>query len=193
MAARVVVLASGSGTLLQSLLDSAGTGELPAHIAAVGSDVSDALALGRASAAGVPTFVCRPADFPDRPSWDSALLLALRELEPDLIVSAGFMRILGPVVVDAYAGRIINTHPALLPAFPGAHPVRDALAYGVKVTGSTVHVVDHGVDTGPILAQRAVEVLPDDDEASLHERIKVVERELLVATVAKMTTDRRDQ
>ena len=103
------------------------------------------------------------------------------------------MRILGPVVVDAYAGRIINTHPALLPAFPGAHPVRDALAYGVKVTGSTVHVVDHGVDTGPILAQRAVEVLPDDDEASLHERIKVVERELLVATVAKMTTDRRDQ
>lgn len=191
MAARVVVLASGSGTLLQSLLDSVGSGHLAADLVAVGSDVNNAPALDRAAAAGVPTFVCRPADFSDRQSWDSALLAALRELHPDLVVSAGFMRILGPVVVDAFAGRIINTHPALLPSFPGAHPVRDALAYGVKVTGSTVHVVDHGVDTGPILAQRAVEVLPDDDEASLHERIKVVERELLVATVAKLTTDRR--
>lgn len=193
MAARVVVLASGSGTLLQSLLDSAGSGALEVQIVAVGSDVGDAPALARAESAGVPTFVARPADFPDRPAWDRALLDSLRHWHPDLIVSAGFMRILGAIVVDEYAGRIINTHPALLPAFPGAHPVRDALACGVKVTGSTVHVVDHGVDTGPILAQRAVDVRPDDDEASLHERIKVVERELLVATVAQLTTDRRDQ
>ncbi len=193
MAARVVVLASGSGTLLQALIDASAGGELTAEIVAVGTNVDDAFALNRAAAAGIPTFVCRPSDYPDRAAWDAGLLDALRRWSPDLIVSAGFMRILGPVVVDAFAGRVINTHPALLPAFPGAHPVRDALAYGVKVTGSTVHVVDHGVDTGPILAQRAVDVLPDDDEASLHERIKVVERVLLVSTVAKLTTDRRDQ
>ncbi len=193
MAARVVVLASGSGTLLQSILDAAGSGELTATIVAVGTDVPKAQALDRAAASGVPTFVCRPSDFPDRAAWDLALLATLRDWSPDLIVSAGFMRILGSVVVDEFAGRIINTHPALLPAFPGAHPVRDALAYGVKVTGSTVHLVDHGVDTGPILAQRAVDVHPDDDEATLHERIKVVERELLVAAVDHLTTDRRDQ
>lgn len=193
MAARVVVLASGSGTLLQSILDAAGSGELTATIVAVGTDVPDAQALDRALASGVPTFVCRPSDFADRAAWDLALLAILRDWRPDLIVSAGFMRILGSVVVDEFAGRIINTHPALLPSFPGAHPVRDALAYGVKVTGSTVHLVDHGVDTGPILAQRAVDVHPDDDEATLHERIKVVERELLVAAVDHLTTDRRDQ
>lgn len=188
MAARVVVLASGSGTLLQSLLDSVAADGSTASIVAVGTDVPGAAALDRAVACGVPTFVCRPADYPDREAWDSALLATLNEWRPDLIVSAGFMRILGAVVVAEFAGRIINTHPALLPSFPGAHPVRDALAYGVKVTGSTVHLVDDGVDTGPILAQRAVDVRPEDDEESLHERIKVVERELLVTTVAHLTS-----
>lgn len=184
MPARLVLLASGSGTLLQAVLDAAAAGALPCDIVAVGSDVPDAAALDRARAAGTPTFVVRPGDFPDRDRWNAALLDQLAGLAPDWIVCAGFMRILGPGIVDAFPGRIVNTHPALLPAFPGAHGVRDALAYGVKVTGCTVHLIDHGVDTGPILAQRAVEVRPDDDEASLHERIKTVERELLVQTLA---------
>lgn len=186
MSARIVVLASGSGTLLQSVIDAAETGPLPASIVAVGSDVPDAMALTRAEQAGIPVFVERPADHPDRPAWDAALLARLRSFDPDWVVSAGFMRILGPSVVDAFPGRIVNTHPALLPAFAGAHGVRDALRYGVKVTGCTVHIVDHGVDTGPILAQRSVDVLPGDDEASLHERIKEVERTLLVETLARL-------
>ena len=189
MSARLVVLASGSGTLLQSVIDAAATGSLPAEIVAVGSDVPGVMALTRAEQAGIPVFVERPADYPDRPAWDAALLARLLSHDPDWVVSAGFMRILGPSVVDAFPGRIVNTHPALLPAFAGAHGVRDALRYGVKVTGCTVHVVDHGVDTGPILAQRAVEVLPGDDEASLHERIKEVERTLLVETLAQLIGD----
>lgn len=184
MPARLVLLASGSGTLLQSVLDAAGSGDLPCEIAAVGSDVRDAQALDRARRAGAATFVVRPGDFPDRDQWNGALLEQLMSLAPDWIVCAGFMRILGAEIVDAFPGRIVNTHPALLPSFPGAHGVRDALGYGVKVTGCTVHLIDHGVDTGPILAQRAVEIRPDDDEASLHERIKTVERELLVQTLA---------
>lgn len=186
MSTRVVVLASGSGTLLQSLIDAAADGRLAADIVAVGSDVPGIMALTRAEQAGIPVFVERPADHPDRPAWDAALLTRLRDVDPDWVVSAGFMRILGASVVDAFPGRIVNTHPALLPAFAGAHGVRDALRYGVKVTGCTVHIVDHGVDTGPILAQRAVEVLPGDDEASLHERIKEVERTLLVETLAQL-------
>ena len=193
MAARVVVLASGSGTVLQALLDAASSGDLSAAIVAVGTDVEDAPALGRATASGIATFVCRPTDHFDRAAWNTALLQALDSWQPDLIVTAGFMRILGPTIIDAFPGRIINTHPALLPAFPGAHPVRDALAHGVKVTGCTVHVVDHGMDTGPILAQRAVDILEGEDEAALHERIKAVERELLVSTVAQLTSDRRDR
>jgi phosphoribosylglycinamide formyltransferase 1 len=144
------------------------------------------MALVRAEGSGIPTFVEVPADYPDRAAWDSAMTSQVRAFDPDWIVSAGFMRILGPGFVDAYAGRIVNTHPALLPSFPGAHAVRDALAHGVQVTGCTVHLVDHGVDTGPILAQRAVDVRPGDDETTLHERIKQVERPLLVETLARL-------
>jgi len=185
--ARIAVLASGSGTLLQSVIDAIASGDLDAELVAVGSDVVDAMALERAQRAGIPNFVTVPRDFSDRDAWNATLLEHLQACRPDWVVSAGFMRILGPTVVEAFAGRIINTHPALLPSFAGAHGVRDALAYGVKVTGCTVHLVDHGVDTGPILAQQAIEVLPDDDEASLHERIKVIERELLVSTLAGLT------
>lgn len=192
MPARVVVLASGSGTLLQAVIDAVASGELSIELVAVGSDVPDAPALARARDAGIATFVVAPVDFADRSTWNDALADALREWAPDWIVSAGFMRILGPQVVDAFAGRILNTHPALLPSFPGAHGVRDALAYGVKVSGCTVHLVDHGVDTGPILAQEAVPVLPSDDEASLHERIKTVERRLLIRTLATLSGGTRE-
>ena len=187
MAARIVVLASGSGTLLQALIDAARSDALDVDITAVGSDVPGVLALSRAEDAGIPVFVQEPMAYATRDDWNAALTERVASFAPDWVVSAGFMRILGPEFVDTFAGRILNTHPALLPSFPGAHAVRDALAHGVKVTGCTVHLVDHGVDTGPIIAQRAVEVLPDDDEASLHERIKVVERELLVQTLAALT------
>lgn len=182
MPARIVVLASGSGTLLQALLDA--QKQIDVDVVLVVSDVPDATALDRAKAAGVEALCVRPADFADRAAWNRALTAEVIARNPDWVVSAGFMRILGAEFVDAFPQRIINTHPALLPSFPGAHGVRDALAYGVKVTGCTVHLVDHGVDTGPILAQRALEVRPDDDEPALHERIKIVERELLVETLA---------
>jgi len=143
---------------------------------------------GHAEAAGIPHVRVALREHPDRAAWDRALTDAVAAHEPDLVVSAGFMKILGPVFLDRFGGRIVNTHPALLPAFPGAHAVPDALAYGVKVTGSTVHLVDAGVDTGPILAQEPVPVLDDDDEATLHERIKVVERRLLADVVAAVAT-----
>jgi len=130
--------------------------------------------------------VVSPADFPDRAAWDAGLARAVGVFEPGLVVSAGFMRILGAAFLDRFAGRVVNTHPALLPAFPGAHAVRDALAHGVRVTGCTVHVVDAGIDTGPIIAQSAVEIAADDDEERLHERIKVVERALLVDVVGRI-------
>ena len=177
-----MVLASGSGTLLQALLDSSFVGP---SIAGVGSDVADCGALVRARASGVPTFCVSPSSFATRDEWNAALLEELEALSPSLIVSAGFMRLIGPSVLSAFPGQIINTHPALLPAFPGAHGVRDALAYGVTVTGCTVHFVDAGVDTGEIIAQRAVSVLPDDTEASLHERIKTQERSLLVEVLLR--------
>ena len=184
--ARLVVLVSGSGTNLQALLDAADDPHYPAHVAAVGADVADAFGLVRASDAGIPTAVVAPASYADRGAWDIALADAVAAHDPDWVVCAGFMRILGPAFVSRFAGRIVNTHPALLPSFPGAHGVRDALAYGVKVTGCTVHLVDDGVDTGPVLAQAAVSVEPDDDEATLHERIKTVERGLLVETVSAL-------
>lgn len=183
--ARIVVLVSGSGTLLQALLDA----ELPAAVVAVGADRTGIAGLERAERAGVPTFAVRLREHADRAAWDAALTEAVAAHEPDLVVSAGFMKILGPAFLDRFGDRTVNTHPALLPAFPGAHAVADALAHGVKVTGSTVHLVDGGVDTGPVLAQEAVAVLPGDDEAALHERIKVVERRLLVDVVAAMARD----
>ena len=179
----IVVLASGAGTLAQSVLDSAARSNSPYRVAALVSD-RDCEAVARAARAGLPTEVVRPADHPDRPAWDRALTDAVRGFAPDWVVSAGFMRILGESFLGEYAGRVINTHPALLPSFPGAHAVRDALAYGVTVSGCTVHVVDAGVDTGPVIAQRAVDVLPGDTEDTLHERIKVVEREMLVDVLA---------
>ena len=183
MPARVVVLASGSGSTLQALLDA----QDPSYeVVAVGSDRPGATALARAEHAGVETFTVTPADFADRPAWDVALAAEVARREPDLVVLAGFMRILGAPVVERFGGRMVNTHPALLPSFPGAHGVRDALAHGVKVTGCTVHLVDSGVDTGPILDQVAVRVLDGDDEHSLHERIKSHERELLVDVVGRL-------
>ena len=182
--ARVVVLASGTGTLLQALLDA--RGRAPLAVEALVSDRAGAPALERAAAAGVPTSVLAPADAPDRAAWDARLAAALVALEPDLVVCAGFMRVLGPAVLEALGGRIVNTHPSLLPAFPGGRAVRDALEHGVRVTGCTAHLVDAGVDTGPVLAQRAVEVLDGDDEAALHERIKVAERRMLVDVLTLM-------
>jgi phosphoribosylglycinamide formyltransferase-1 len=185
---RVVVLVSGSGTLLQALLDTSSRGPCGWAVSGVVSDRADAYGLCRARAAGVPTAVVEPADFPDRAAWDTGITRAVRAFSPRLVVLAGFMRILGEPFLVEFGGRTVNTHPALLPAFPGAHGVRDALAYGVKVTGSTVIIVDAGVDTGPVVAQRAVPVEDGDDEETLHERIKVVERELLVEVVDRMVT-----
>jgi len=183
---RIVVLISGTGTLLQALLDADTAGLLPGRIVAVGSDQAGAPGLARAAAAQVPTFAVLPADFDDRDSWNRSLTETVAAFEPDWVVTAGFMRLLGSVFLDRFPHRIVNSHPALLPAFAGAHGVRDALDYGVRVTGCTVHLVDAGVDTGPVLAQEAVPVLPGDDEASLHERIKVVERRLLVDVVGRL-------
>ncbi len=183
---RIVVLISGSGTNLQALLDACRDGELTADIVAVGADRTDAAGLHRAATSGVPTFVVPPADFTGRQAWDEALASQIALFEPTWVVSAGFMRILGAAVLSAFPNRIINTHPALLPSFPGAHAVSDALSYGVKVTGCTVHLIDQGVDTGPVLAQRSLRIEPEDDEHTLHERIKEVERELLVEVVDQL-------
>jgi len=181
-----VVLASGTGTLLASLLQKA-DGDYPARVVAVGVD-RDCPAADIAKAANVPVFSARLKDHADRAAWDAAITDAAAAYQPDLIVSAGFMKILGPQFLSHFAGRVINTHPALLPAFPGAHAVADALEYGVKVTGCTVHLVDSGTDTGPVLAQELVPVRDDDDEATLHERIKVVERRLLAEVIADVAT-----
>ncbi|MGQ0465566.1 MAG: phosphoribosylglycinamide formyltransferase [Sporichthyaceae bacterium] len=187
--ARLVVLVSGSGTNLEALLEATGDSAFGARVVAVGADRDDIEGLRRAERRGLPTFVVSPKDYADRADWDAALAKAVADWEPDLVVCAGFMRILGPAFLASFGGRCVNTHPALLPSFPGAHGVRDAMAYGVKVTGLTVHLVDAGVDTGPIIAQAAVPVLDSDDEASLHERIKVEERALLVEVVGRMARD----
>ncbi|NGO81521.1 phosphoribosylglycinamide formyltransferase [Streptomyces sp. YC504] len=183
---RLVVLVSGSGTNLQALLDAAADPAFGAEIVAVGADRDNIAGLERARKAGLPTFVCRVKDFDDRAAWDRELAEATAAHAPDLVVSAGFMKILGKEFLARFGGCTVNTHPALLPSFPGAHGVRDALAYGAKVTGCTVHFVDDGVDTGPIIAQGVVEVLDEDDESALHERIKEVERTLLVEVVGRL-------
>nr|NLI49064.1 phosphoribosylglycinamide formyltransferase [Propionibacterium sp.] len=179
---RLVVLVSGSGTLLQALIDAQAAGTLSAEIVAVGAD-RECAGVQRARAAGLPVFVHPLAKGADRAAWDAALADLIADHDPDLVVSAGFMKLVGPAVLARFGGRLINTHPALLPSFPGAHGVRDALAHGVKVTGCTVFEIDAGVDTGRIIAQEPVRVVPGDTEESLHERIKVVERQLLVDTV----------
>jgi phosphoribosylglycinamide formyltransferase 1 len=184
--ARLVVLASGTGSLLASLLDAA-SGDYPARVVAVGTDRGCA-ALDIAADAGVPSYTVRLGDHPDRDAWDAAITEATAAHQPDLVVSAGFMKILGAQFLGRFPGRVVNTHPALLPAFPGAHAVPESLAYGVRITGCTVHLVDAGMDTGPILAQEPVAVLDGDDEATLHERIKTVERRLLVDVLAALAT-----
>lgn len=190
MAYSVVVLVSGSGTLLQSLLDSCSDPQWAAahdvQVVAVGADREDAYGLERARGAGLATFVEPLRKGDDRAAWDRRLTEAVAAYDPDLVVSAGFMKLVGPAFLERFGGRMINTHPALLPSFPGTHGVRDALAYGVKVTGASVFFVDDGVDTGAIIAQAAVPVLPGDTEETLHERIKVEERRLLIETVADL-------
>jgi phosphoribosylglycinamide formyltransferase 1 len=186
-AGRLVVLVSGSGTNLQALLDASADPSYGARVVAVGADRDGIEGLARAKRSDVPIFVERLKDYPSRESWDLAIARKIADHEPDLVVSAGFMKILGAPTLEAFP--VLNTHPALLPSFPGAHGVRDALAYGVKVTGCTVMLADAGVDTGPILAQETVLVRPDDDESSLHERIKSVERGLLVETVGRMVRE----
>ncbi len=178
----VVVLISGSGSNLRALLQAADNPLYPARIVAVGSDVP-ADGLAHADEFGVPTFVVNPRAFESREAWAEMMLSNINHFKPDLVVLAGFMRILPPNFVRALSPNLINMHPSLLPEFPGAHAVRDALAAGATKTGATIHVVDEGVDTGPRLAQRELEILPDETEAELHERIKVIERELIVQTV----------
>jgi phosphoribosylglycinamide formyltransferase-1 len=186
---RVVVLVSGSGTNLQALLDAAADPSYGAQVVAVGADRDGIEGLARAEGAGVPTFVHRVADFATRAEWDAALTASVTSYDADLVVSAGFMKLLGERFLAAYGGRVLNTHPALSPSFPGMHGPAEALAYGVKVTGCTLFVVDAGVDTGPIVAQTAVPVLEDDTVESLHERIKTQERAILVETVGRIARE----
>ncbi len=184
--ARIVVLVSGSGTLLQALLDAAADPAYGVEIVAVGADRTDTLGEQRGRAAGIPTFVERVGDHPDRAAWDAALTARVAAYEPDLVVSAGFLKLAGPAFLERFGGRYLNSHNALLPSFPGIHGPADALAYGVKITGATLFVVDAGVDTGAIVAQVAVPVADDDTVDSLTERIKSAERPQLVDTVGRM-------
>jgi phosphoribosylglycinamide formyltransferase-1 len=189
MTVRLVVLVSGTGTNLQALISACADDAYGAQVVAVGADRSGIAGLARAERAGMPTFVHRVADHAARADWDQALAKSCAAFEPDLVVSAGFMKLTGATFLARFGGRFINTHPSLLPSFPGMHGVRDALEYGVKVTGCTVFMVDAGVDSGPVIAQAAVPVRAEDDEASLHERIKRAERSLLVDTVGRMARE----
>lgn len=181
-----MVLVSGSGTNLQALIDASTQPDYGVEIVAVGADRTGILALDRAEKHGIETFVRETASYADRAAWDMALAEAVAAHAPDLVVLAGFMKLAGPAFLARFGGRTLNTHPALSPAFPGMHGPRDALAYGVKVTGATLFVVDEGLDTGPIVAQVAVAVLDDDDEETLHERIKTSERTMLVEWVGTL-------
>lgn len=183
------MLVSGAGTNLQALLDACADPAYGAAVVAVGADRDGIEGLSRAERAGVPTFVHRLKDHASREEWDRALTEAVASYEPDVVVLAGFMKLVGATFLDRFAGRVVNTHPALCPSFPGTSGPADALAYGVKVTGATLFVVDAGVDTGPIVAQVAVPVEDGDDVASLHERIKVAERQMLVDAVGRMARE----
>jgi phosphoribosylglycinamide formyltransferase-1 len=185
----IVVLVSGSGTNLQALVDASADPSYGLRIAAVGADRGDIEGLARARRAGIPTFVCRVADFATRADWDDALASQVAAYSPRLVVLAGFMKMTGEAFLRQFGGRTVNTHPALLPSFPGVHGPQDALDYGVKLTGCTLLVVDAGIDTGPIVAQRAVEVHDDDTVEILHERIKTAERQMLVDYVGRMVRD----
>jgi phosphoribosylglycinamide formyltransferase 1 len=182
----LVVLVSGTGSILQALLDACQSEQFGARVVAVGADRDGTGGVAKAETAGIPTFVRRVKDFPDRTSWDQALARDCAGYAPDLVIAAGFLKLVGQEFLSQFGGRMINTHPALLPAFPGLHSVRDALAHGVKVTGCSVILVDSGVDSGPILAQQAVPVLDGDDEETLHERIKEAERTLVADTIGRM-------
>lgn len=183
---RIVVLVSGTGSNLQAVIDAVRAGELDVEIAAVGADREGTYGIERSDEAGIETFVVNFNSFPTRDEWDAALADKVASYRPDVVVSSGFMRIVSPDFIARFGGRYLNTHPALLPAFPGAHGVRDALDYGVKVTGCTVHWADAGVDTGPIIAQEALAVADGEDEDSLHERIKVIERRLLIDVLRRL-------
>ena len=186
---RLLVLVSGSGTNLQALLDACEGASYGADVVAVGADRDGIAGLDRAAKAGVPSFVCRVGDHADRSAWDAELTRRCEEHAPDLVISAGFLKLVGPAFLAAFGGRYLNTHNALLPAFPGIHGPRDALGYGVKLAGATLFFVDDGVDTGPIIAQVAVPVLDDDTEETLTERIKDAERRQLVDCVGRLVRE----
>lgn len=186
---RIVVLVSGSGSNLQAVMDAIADGSLPVTLAAVGADRPGTGGVRRADDAGIPTFEVDFRQYPERSGWNRALTDRVAAFAPDYVVSSGFMRIVDQHFLDRFPRRYLNTHPALLPSFPGAHGVRDALAHGVKVTGCTVMIADAGIDTGPILAQAAVAVLPDDTEQTLHERIKIEERRLLITTLKELARE----
>jgi len=181
-------MASGAGTLFQALIDATQTSDYPAEIVGLVTDRPGCGAQQRAEAAGIPVVAVDPREYDSRAQWNADLAAATAELAPEWLVSVGFMRVLGSEFLDRFPGRIINSHPSLLPAFPGARAVPEALDYGVCVTGCTIHLVDTGVDSGPILAQAPVAVLAGDDVDTLHERIKTVERELLVTVLANLVT-----
>lgn len=187
--ARLVVLVSGAGTNLQALIDACQDPAYGARIVAVGADRADIEGLARAERAGIPTFVRKVGDFTSRGHWDLTMTDTVAAFEPDVVVLAGFMKLVGKAFLERFAAKVVNTHPALCPSFPGTSGPADALAYGVKVTGATLFVVDEGVDTGPIIAQTTVPVTDDDGVESLHERIKVAEREMLVENVGRMARE----
>ncbi|HVJ17498.1 MAG TPA: phosphoribosylglycinamide formyltransferase [Polyangiaceae bacterium] len=188
MAITLGVLVSGNGTNLQAILDAIAAGRIDARVGLVISNKPGVKALERAARAGVPSVVISHREHPSREAFDAELVRALREAGVEWVALAGFMRIVTPVFLDAFAGRIVNVHPALLPSFPGVNAQRQALEHGVKITGCTVHFVELGVDAGPIIAQRAVPVLPGDDEASLSERIHAAEHELFVEVLADIAS-----
>ena len=188
-ATRLVVLVSGAGTNLQALLDATKDPAYGAEVVAVGADRDEIEGLARAERSGVPTFVRKVADFTNRAHWDGVLTDTVAAFDPDLVVLAGFMKLVGPQFLGRFAGRVVNTHPALCPSFPGTTGPADAIAYGVKVTGATLFVVDEGIDTGPIIAQTPVPVDDGDDVESLHDRIKVAERTMLVETVGRIARE----